>query len=178
MNPQELERRIRRRIVDVPGWPRAGIVFKDLTPLYQDPETFAQAVEAIVQWARGRRATAAAAIEARGFLVGAAVAERAAMPLALLRKPGKLPRAVHRQEYELEYGKDALEMHRDALAPGARVVVVDDVLATGGTAGAAGRLVAAAGGEVAGYAFLIELAFLGGRAKLPGVEILSLVVER
>jgi len=155
-----------RLIRDVPDFPKPGILFRDITPLLEDSAGLKEAVEALAAPARGLGITRVAAIESRGFILGAPVAVALGAGLVLIRKPGKLPGALHRMEYALEYGTDSLEMHTDALRPGERTLVVDDVLATGGTAAAAGDLVQKAGAEVAGFSFLIELAPLGGRARL------------
>jgi adenine phosphoribosyltransferase len=174
MTSGTLAERIRRAIVDVPDFPRPGIVFKDLSPIYEDPALFGEVVAAAVECVRRWRADAVAAIEMRGIITGAALARQACIPLVLLRKGGKLPREALREEYALEYGTDALEMHASAPVHGRRVVVVDDLLATGGTAAAAARLVARAGGTPAGWFFIVELASLGGRARLSGAPVEAL----
>ncbi|HVE79987.1 MAG TPA: adenine phosphoribosyltransferase [Gemmatimonadaceae bacterium] len=158
---------LRRAIRDVPDFPKPGIVFKDITPVLADPALFARCIDALAEPYAGGRVTHVAAIESRGFLLGGPVARRLGAGLVPVRKRGKLPYATRAVEYALEYGTDQLEMHVDACAPGARVVVVDDVLATGGTAAAACRLVEDVGGTVVGCAFLIALAFL------PGLETLG-----
>ena len=155
-----------RLIRDVPDFPKQGVLFRDITPVLLDPQALGEAVAALAAPLRFLRATKVAAIESRGFIFGAPVAMALGVGLAIIRKPGKLPADSHRVEYALEYGSDALEVHTDALGQGDRAVIVDDVLATGGTARAAGELVARTGAEVAGYGFLIELADLGGRARL------------
>jgi adenine phosphoribosyltransferase len=141
-----------------------------------DAAALAQAIDQIAAFARERRVDVVAAAEARGFILGGAVADKVGAGFIPVRKPGKLPWATHSAEYVLEYGVDALEIHRDAIAGGARVLVHDDLLATGGTAAAVCDLIKQAGGEVVGCSFLAELAFLSGRAKLPGCEVQSLVV--
>jgi len=151
---------------DVPDFPKPGIMFRDITPILLDPEALGQAVRALAEPLRFLKPTKVAAIESRGFIFGAPVALALGVGLAIIRKPGKLPADSHRIEYQLEYGSDALEVHTDALGQGDRAVVVDDVLATGGTARAAGELIQRSGAAVAGYGFLIELADLGGRRKL------------
>ena len=153
---------------DIPDFPKPGILFRDITPLLLDPGAMAAAIQALAEPLSKLRITKVAAIESRGFLLGAPVAMALGVGLALIRKPGKLPAGTHRVDYDLEYGTDALESHRDALGPSDRVAVVDDVLATGGTACAAGALVERSGARVAGYAFLIELTALGGRPRLTG----------
>jgi adenine phosphoribosyltransferase len=141
-----------------------------------DSRALAYAIAQIAEFAAERRVDVVAAAEARGFILGGAVAEKIGAGFIPVRKPGKLPWATHSAEYVLEYGIDALEIHRDAVAGGARVLVHDDLLATGGTAAAVCNLISQAGGEVVGCAFLAELAFLSGRAKLPGCDVQSLVV--
>jgi adenine phosphoribosyltransferase len=155
-----------RLVREVPDFPKAGILFRDITPVLGDPRALAEAVEALAEPLRFLRPTKVAAIESRGFIFGAPVALALGVGLAIIRKPGKLPADSHRVEYQLEYGSDALELHVDALGPRDRAVVVDDVLATGGTARAAGELVARSGAVIAGYGFLIELTDLKGRSKL------------
>jgi adenine phosphoribosyltransferase len=163
-------------IQDIPDFPRPGIVFKDVTPLFLDPEALRTAIERLAGYARERDVEYVVSAEARGFVLGAAVAAEIGGGFILARKPGKLPRDVASVEYQLEYGVDALEMHADAVRGGARVLVHDDLLATGGTARALCDLVEGAGGTVAGCAFVIELAFLGGRERLAGYDVHSLVV--
>ena len=166
------------RVRDVPDFPEPGILFKDLTPLLGDPEAFRFAVDAIVERASALPAAPVSkvvGIEARGFTFGAAVAYRLGVGLVPVRKPGKLPHEKVSETYQLEYGTDTLEMHRDAVAEGESVLVVDDVLATGGTAAATCRLLESVGGRVAGLAFVVELGFLDGRAKLPDYELFSLL---
>src|SRR5438105_5965064 len=150
---------LKNTIRDVPNFPKPGIVFKDVTPVLLDVKLFGKAVKAIAKPYRDARITRVVSIESRGFLFGAPIALELGAGLVPIRKPGKLPAARERVEYALEYGTDAVEIHRDALAPGDRVLLVDDVLATGGTAAAAGRLVGARGVALVGYGFLIELAF-------------------
>lgn len=160
--PERLDALLRR----VPDFPSPGIVFRDITPLLADPTTFREVIDAMVTPWRDARITHVVGVESRGFLFGVPIALAMDAAFVPVRKPGKLPHAVVRETYALEYGTDALEMHADALAADARVLVVDDVLATGGTARAAARLVARAGATVAGFAFLLELPALGGRAVL------------
>ncbi|HYG67010.1 MAG TPA: adenine phosphoribosyltransferase [Anaeromyxobacteraceae bacterium] len=152
----------------VPDFPKPGISFKDITPLLADPALFREAVEQLRLPFAGAGVTHVVGVEARGFWFGAALAERLEAGFVPARKPGKLPAATLRERYALEYGTDALEIHADALRPGHRVLLHDDVIATGGTAAAAARLVGRTGAEVAGFSFLVELAFLGGRSRLPG----------
>jgi adenine phosphoribosyltransferase len=162
-------------IRDIPDFPKPGIVFKDITPLFLDAGALREAVDALAAYARERRAEYVVSAEARGFVLGAAVAVEVGAGFILGRKPGKLPREVASVEYALEYGVDALEVHADAIRDGSRVLVHDDLLATGGTASALCGLVERAGGTVAGCAFVIELAFLGGRKRLEGYDVSSLI---
>ena len=166
---------IYRTIRDVPDFPKPGILFKDITPLLLDPRAFRRAVELMSTPFAGARATRVVSIESRGFLLGAPVALALDAGLVPIRKPGKLPAARGRVEYALEYGTDALEMHRDAMTRADRVLIVDDVLATGGTAEAAAKLVRAHGADVVGFTFLIELDFLKGRERLRGERVEALL---
>lgn len=166
---------LRQLITAVPDFPSAGITFRDITPLLGNPSVFADAITAMVEPWRAAGITHVIGIESRGFIFGAPVALALGAGFVPIRKPGKLPRAVMREEYALEYGTDVLEMHADALPAGARVLIVDDVLATGGTAVAALQLVQQLNADVAGYAFLIELTALGGRQRLGGARAQSLV---
>lgn len=159
----------------IPDYPKPGIVFRDITPLLLDPVALDAAVTGLVDWVRPRDIDLVVAAEARGFILGGAVARQIGAGFVPARKPGKLPHDTVSAEYILEYGVDALEMHADALAGGARVLVHDDLLATGGTAKALCELVERAGGTVVGCAFLIELAFLGGREALAGYDVQSLI---
>lgn len=160
---------------DVPDFPKPGVLFKDIMPVFADPAAFRAAVAALCAPFGGAGLGALAAAEARGFLFAAPMALELNVPLIPLRKPGKLPGATRSFRYDLEYGTAELHVRADAIAPGTRVLLVDDVLATGGTMAAAGKLVEAAGGTVAGCAFFIELAFLNGRAALPGYACFSLL---
>jgi adenine phosphoribosyltransferase len=166
---------LRALIRDIPDFPKPGIVFKDITPLLLDPEALDFAVASIAGWARPLHVDLVVAAEARGFILGAAVARELGAGFVPARKPGKLPGQTVSAEYILEYGVDALEMHADALADGARVLLHDDLLATGGTARALAELVQGAGAVIAGCAFLVELAFLGGRSKLAPYDVHALV---
>jgi adenine phosphoribosyltransferase len=166
---------IYRAIRDVPDFPKPGILFKDITPLLLEPKAFRRAVELMAAPFTDARATRVVSIESRGFLLGAPVALALDAGLVPIRKPGKLPAARGRVEYALEYGTDALEMHRDAMSRADRVLIVDDVLATGGTAEAAAKLVRADGAEVVGFTFLIELDFLKGRERLRGERVEALL---
>ncbi len=166
---------LRARVRDVPDFPKPGIVFKDLTPLFGDAEALREATGALAGYARSVEADFVVAAEARGFVLGGAVAVEAGAGFILARKPGRLPAQTDAVEYQLEYGVDALEVHRDALGDGARVLVHDDLLATGGTARALCDLVEGAGATVAGCAFVVELAFLGGRERLAPHEVHCLI---
>ena len=163
--------RVAAAIRDVPDFPKAGIVFKDITPVLLDASLFKDATDAIAAPFAGDAISHVVAIESRGFILGAPVAQSLGAAFVPFRKPGKLPHVVERIEYALEYGVDALECHRDALSGGQRVLVVDDVLATGGTAAAACALVESLGATVQGCSFLVELSFLAGRQKLAGRRI-------
>jgi adenine phosphoribosyltransferase len=165
----------RSLIRDVPDFPRPGIVFKDITPLLARPRALHIVLDGIAERFIGEHVDAIVGIEARGFIFGGALAARLNASFVPARKPGKLPAAVDRIEFATEYSKDALEMHKGSLAEEARVVVVDDVLATGGTAKAAADLVHKQGGYVIGYAFVVELAFLGGRERLLPVRVESCI---
>ena len=163
------------RIRDIPDFPSPGVVFKDITPLLGDAAAFAATIDALATPYEDAAVTKVAGTEARGFILAAPVAHRFGAGFVPVRKAGKLPWEIERQEYELEYGTDLLEIHRDAIGVGERVLVVDDVLATGGTAAATARLVEKLGGTVVGFAFLIELTFLDGRAVLGDHPITSLI---
>lgn len=171
MTAAELKAYIR----DVPDFPSPGILFRDLTPLLSAPEALAGAVDLLEAWARPRCPEVIAGVESRGFLFGAPLALRLGIGIVPVRKPGKLPWQTLTESYTLEYGRGELQMHADAIRPGARVLVVDDLLATGGTAAATTRLVRRAGGDVSGALFLVELTSLGGRAQLDGIDVHSLM---
>ena len=166
---------VRQAIRDVPDFPKPGIIFKDITPVLLDPELFGLAARAMADPFGAADITRVVAIESRGFMFGAPIALQLGAGLVPVRKPGKLPAARERVNYNLEYGTDALEMHADAIGPGDRVLIVDDVLATGGTAEAAARLVRARGAELTGFSFLIELGFLEGRNRLAPVAVRALI---
>jgi adenine phosphoribosyltransferase len=166
---------LRALVRDIPDFPKPGIVFKDITPLLADPEGLDAAVAGLAGQARDLRAEVVIGAEARGFLLGMALARELGAGFVLARKPGKLPYDTVRAEYPLEYGTDALELHTDAVAHGARVLVHDDLLATGGTAKALCELVETLGGIVVGCGFLIELAFLRGRERLAGYDVHALL---
>jgi adenine phosphoribosyltransferase len=167
--------RLRAKIRDVPDFPKKGIVFKDLTPALADPLLFREVLDAMHARWRHERVAKVVGIESRGFIFGAPLAYLLGVGFTPLRKPGKLPYQRIQESYDLEYGKNVLEMHVDAIAPGDRVLVVDDLLATGGTAEAAGRLVRRQEGELVGYCFVVELAFLGGAKKLGNAPVHSLL---
>ena len=166
---------IRSLIREVPDFPKPGILFYDIATALKDPHGLALVASRLAEAATGKGVDLVVGIESRGFLFGPVLALRLGTGFALMRKPGKLPADTASVSYELEYGTDSLEIHTDAIQPGQRVLVVDDLLATGGTAAAAVRLVEQAGGEVAGLSFVIELDFLKGRDRLPGYEISSLL---
>jgi adenine phosphoribosyltransferase len=163
------------KIRDIPDFPKRGIVFKDIMPLLADAEALHDTVERLAEFAEPRRPDLILGAEARGFILGAALAYRLGCGFVAARKPGKLPWRTVSAKYALEYGFDALELHADAIARGARVLVHDDLLATGGTARAKVELVEQLGGEVVGLAFVIELEFLHGREKLVGYDVFSLL---
>jgi len=165
---------LKRYIRDIPDFPKPGIVFKDITPLLADAVAFRTTIDQLVEPYRGR-IDMVLGIESRGFVIGAAAAYALGTGLAVVRKPGKLPHRTYAARYELEYGSDALEIHDDALGAHHRVLVIDDLLATGGTASAAVQLVRHCGGQVVALAFVIELAFLNGRQRLDGHAIRSLI---
>jgi adenine phosphoribosyltransferase len=167
--------RLKDLIRDVPDFPKPGVVFKDLTPLLADSAALPMVIEGLAVPFAGQGVDQVIGVEARGFIVAAPVASRLGAGFVPVRKPGKLPWETVSESYELEYGIDSLEIHGDAVTPGQRVLVVDDVLATGGTASATVRLAERLGAEVVGLAFVIELAFLDGRKKLPGRELVSLL---
>src|SRR5262245_43925679 len=167
---------LRTFVRDVPDFPKPGILFRDLTPLMSHAAALRETVERLAERVEALRPDALAAIESRGFIFGAAVAVRLRLGFVPLRKPGKLPWKTRQHRHDLEYGSDGIEIHEDAVAAGARVALVDDLLATGGTAGAAIRLAQGLGAEVVGAAFVIELAALGGRARLHGVPAQALLV--
>ena len=160
---------------DIPDFPKSGILFKDITPVLAHAAAFQEVIDCLVEQAQTWSPDVVAGIESRGFLFGAPVALALGVGFVPLRKAGKLPSAREQEEYTLEYGTGILEMHRDAVLPGQRVLIIDDLLATGGTASASIRLIEKLGGRVAGLSFLIELRFLNGRAALGGYEVQSLL---
>jgi adenine phosphoribosyltransferase len=172
---REIARELERYIRTVPDFPKPGVSFKDITPLIEDGHALHTAVDALAGLTEDLDYDCILSAEARGFVVGTALAYRAGKGLVLARKPNKLPRETISATYELEYGTDSLESHADAMPPGTRVLVTDDLLATGGTARAMCQLVENASGIVAGVAFLIELSYLDGRSRLAAYEIVSLI---
>ena len=166
---------LRKSIREVRDFPKAGINFYDVTTLFRDPFAFHSAIDHLAERYRGQAFDAVLGIEARGFVLAAVLADRLGAGLILARKPGKLPCAAEREAYDLEYGQAQIEVHRDAVEPGQRILIVDDVLATGGTARAAGRVVERLGGSVPGYAFLVELTFLNGRERVGADRVFSLL---
>ena len=166
---------LKQRIRHVPDFPKPGILFYDITPLLRDPAGFKTAIDQLASPFEGAGIDLVVGIESRGFILGGPVADRLGAGFCPIRKPGKLPAKTLRESFKLEYGADALEIHEDAVAAGQRVLVVDDVLATGGTAKAAASLVKQLGGQLHALAFLIELDFLKGRGQLPGERVMSVL---
>ncbi|NLN27174.1 MAG: adenine phosphoribosyltransferase [Firmicutes bacterium] len=166
---------LKSKIRVIPDFPEPGISFKDITTLLQDGPALREAVRMMADAFRDDRVDVVVGVESRGFIFGSPIAYELGVGFVIVRKPGKLPSDTYRVEYALEYGTDALEMHKDAIKPGQRVLIVDDLLATGGTIAAAADLVRRAGGEIVGYSFLIELAYLNGRERLKGERIHALV---
>jgi adenine phosphoribosyltransferase len=166
---------LEKYIREVPDFPKKGIGFKDITTLLKDPVGFKLTIDQLFEELKGLKVDVIAEIESRGFTFGSALAYKLGTGVILVRKPGKLPASTIREEYDLEYGTDALEMHQDAIQPGQSVLIVDDLLATGGTAQAVVKLVEKLGGKVAAVAFVVELDFLKGREKLKGYKTISLV---
>ncbi len=166
---------VRAKIRDVPDFPQKGIVFKDITPVLNDPKLFRTVIDAFVARWKDERIDKVVAIESRGFIFGAPIAYALGAGFTIVRKPGKLPWQVIRESYSLEYGENVLELHVDAVGPRDRVLVVDDVLATGGTADAVGRLVTRQGGQLVSFSFLVELGFLNGARKLGPDRVHSLL---
>lgn len=171
LDPEALKKQIR----SVPDFPKKGILFYDITTLLKSGPYFASVVDHLAAHYASKNIDAVAGIEARGFIFGPALAYRLGAGFVPIRKPNKLPAATVEVEYSLEYGTDKLQMHRDALVTGERVLIVDDLMATGGTAAAAARLVESVGARVAGLAFIIELDFLGGRRHVPGYDVFSVL---
>lgn len=174
MNNKDIDS-IRKAIREIADFPRPGIVFKDITPLLGDGPLFAKTIDVLAERYRDKKIDMVLGIESRGFIVGAALAYKLGAGFCVVRKPGKLPYDTHSASYELEYGTDSLEIHIDAIPPNARVLIVDDLIATGGTAAATAQLVSKLGGEVVECAFVIELSFLKGRDKLQPYGVFSLL---
>jgi adenine phosphoribosyltransferase len=170
-----MEKELRKAVLDVPDFPKKGIIFKDLTPVLKDAKLFAKVVDFLAKRYKTKKIDAVVCMEARGFLIGAPLAYKLKASLVPVRKPGKLPRATYKQEYALEYGTDSLEMHRDAIAKGDNILIIDDVLATGGTASAVAKLVENCGGKIKEMCFLMELDFLKGSEKLKPNRVYSIV---
>ncbi len=166
---------IRRIIRDIPDFPKPGIVFKDITPLLSSAPLFKQTIDLMAERYQGQKVDMVLGIESRGFIIGAALAYTLGSGFCIVRKPGKLPYETHSAGYQLEYGSDALEIHRDGLRPSSRVLIVDDLLATGGTAAAAAELVSQLDAEVVEFAFVLELSFLEGRKRLDPRSVYSIV---
>jgi adenine phosphoribosyltransferase len=166
---------IRAAIRDIPNFPKAGIIFKDITPLLSNGPLFGKTIDLLADRYRGQKIDTVLGIESRGFIIGSALAYKLGAGFSVVRKPGKLPYETHSASYELEYGKDALEIHIDALPRNARVVIADDLIATGGTAAATAELVSKLGGTVVECAFVIELSFLNGRKKLQSYNVYSVL---
>jgi adenine phosphoribosyltransferase len=167
---------LRRWIRDIPDFPKPGILFRDLTPLMRDPAGWRETVRQLAEITERLKPDLIVGIESRGFIVGTSLATALGLGFVPVRKPGKLPGEIHGVDYDLEYGSDRLEIHADGFEDSPRILIVDDLLATGGTAEACGQLVGLAGGEIVGFAFVVELADLGGRQRLPaGVAVESLV---
>ncbi len=166
---------LKKHIREIPDFPKPGITFYDVTTVFRHPEAYRSVVTRMAERYRGVKVDAVAGIEARGFVLGAAIALELGTGLVLIRKPGKLPWEREAEDYTLEYGTGRIEVHRDAVGPGQRVLVVDDLLATGGTAAAAGRLIERLGGTLEGFAFMVELGFLEGRKQLGSAGVFSLV---
>ena len=162
-------------IRDVPDFPKKGILFKDITPLLKDPQAFSFAIETFAKHYESYKLDAVVAVESRGFILGGALAKELNVSFVPVRKPGKLPWKAIQQSYELEYGTDKLEIHEDSFAKNSKVLILDDVLATGGTAAATVQLVEKAGGQVVEAAFLIDLTFLNGRQKLKNTPVYSII---
>ncbi len=165
---------LQKKIRNIPDFPKKGILFKDITTLLKDAEAYREVIDIFHEQFKDKHIDYVAAIESRGYLFGAPLAYKLGAGLVIVRKPGKLPAEVERVEYALEYGTDALEIHKDAIESGKNVLIIDDLLATGGTVGAACTLIEKIGGKVAGTAFMIELSALGGREKMPNIPCYSM----
>lgn len=168
---------LKKCVRDIPGFPKEGIIFKDITTLLKDPKAFSESVNRIAEEYKDKKIDVVLSVEARGFIFGAAVAYKMGLGLVPVRKKGKLPSRTHSVTYDLEYGQDTLQIHQDAFVRGARVLIVDDLLATGGTVSAVAGLVEKMGGVIAGIAFVIELLPLKGRERLKGYPVTSLIKD-
>lgn len=166
---------LKAKIRDIPNFPKDGILFKDITTLLSDASAYRKAIDKLADHYQGKTVDLVVGVEARGFIISAALAYKLGAGLVLIRKPGKLPYQTHRAEYTLEYGTDELEMHRDAIGPNQSVLIADDLLATGGTVAAASNLVTMLQGQIVGICFLVELTFLNGRQRLKGYDVFSLI---
>ncbi len=166
---------LKAKIRDIPNFPKDGILFKDITTLLSDSEAYRKAIDSLAQNYAGKEIDLVVGVEARGFIISAALSYKLDAGLVLVRKPGRLPYHTHRAEYTLEYGTDELEMHKDAINPGQKVLIADDLLATGGTITAAADLVKMLQGDIVGMCFLLELTFLNGRERLKGYDVFSLI---
>jgi adenine phosphoribosyltransferase len=166
---------LKERVRDVPDWPEQGIIFRDITPLLRDPEALDQTIHELAEWGKERRPDVVLGAEARGFILGAAIARELGCGFVPARRPGKLPPETIGATYALEYGENTLELHPETIRSGDRVLIHDDVLATGGTVEAIAGLVESLGAEVVGVAFIIELTFLGGRERLQKYDLRSLI---
>jgi len=162
-------------IRDIPDFPKPGILFRDITTLLNNPQGWQDLIEQMAEACQELSPDHIAGMESRGFILGATLAYKLGLGFIPVRKPGKLPAAVYSADYELEYGTDRLEMHQDAFTPGSKILIVDDLIATGGTAAATARLIAQAQGELVGFAFVVELSALNGRSKLPDVPVISIL---
>ncbi|MFZ4665996.1 MAG: adenine phosphoribosyltransferase [Prochlorotrichaceae cyanobacterium] len=162
-------------IRDIPDFPKPGILFRDITTLLNNPQGWQELIDQMAEACQGLSPDHIAGMESRGFILGATLAYKLGIGFIPVRKPGKLPAAVYSADYELEYGTDRLEMHQDAFKPGSKILIVDDLIATGGTAAATARLIAQAQGELVGFAFVVELSVLNGRSQLPDVPIISIL---
>jgi len=175
MDKSKIVEELKGSIRDIPDFPKKGIIFKDITTLIKDGKKFQNAIDCVVERYAGERIDKVVSIEARGFIFGSAIAYKLGAGLIPVRKKGKLPYKTHKVEYELEYGTDSLEIHKDAISPGDNVLIIDDLLATGGTMKAVCELVNGLGGKIIEVAFLIELTFLKGRQKLKDHKVFSLI---
>jgi len=175
MDTAAVENVLKEKIRDIPDWPITGVIFRDITTVLQDPESFKLAVDSLYELVKDVEFDTIAAVESRGFIFGATLAYKMGKGFIPIRKPGKLPHETVSQKYTLEYGEDEIQIHKDAVAEGDRVLILDDLIATGGSSKASANLIEKLGGEVAAIAFLIELTSLNGREKLKGYDVRSIV---